>query len=91
MRCSPVATSRAKRQADRTQPGLPLKQGRAQTFRHDDVRHGTTTLLAALKVADGQVITPCQLKAPAFASFLALMLVCRARAMESSVFPATVV
>ncbi len=45
---------------DRTQPGLPLKKGRAQTFTHDYVRNGTTTLFAALNVADGQVIGTCQ-------------------------------
>src|SRR5690349_18873771 len=27
---------------DRTQPGLPLKKGRAQTMTHDYLRHGTT-------------------------------------------------
>ncbi len=31
---------------DRTQPGLPLKKGRAETLTHDDKRHGTTTLFA---------------------------------------------
>jgi len=41
---------------DRTQPGLPLKRGRAQTMTHDYKRHGTTTLFAALNVLDGQVI-----------------------------------
>lgn len=45
---------------DRTQPGLPLKKGRASTFTHDYVRHGTTTLFAALNVADGTVIGHCQ-------------------------------
>ena len=30
---------------DRTQPGLPLKKGRASTMTHDYVRHGTTTYL----------------------------------------------
>ena len=45
---------------DRTQPGLPLKKGRAGTMTHDDVRHGTTTLFAALNVADGTLIGPCQ-------------------------------
>ena len=45
---------------DRTQPGLPLKKGRASTFTHDYVRHGTTTLFAALNVADGTVIGQCQ-------------------------------
>ena len=33
---------------DRTQPGLPMKKGRAQTMTHDYKRHGTTTLFAAL-------------------------------------------
>jgi transposase len=45
---------------DRTQPGLPLKKGRAQTHTHDYKRHGTTTLFAALNVLDGQVIGQCQ-------------------------------
>ena len=45
---------------DRTQPGLPLKKGRAATMTHDDKRHGTTTLFAALNVLDGQVIAQCQ-------------------------------
>ena len=45
---------------DRTQPGLPLKKGRARTMTHDYVRHGTTTLFAALNVADGKVIGECQ-------------------------------
>jgi hypothetical protein len=33
----------------RTQPGLPMKKGRAGTMTHDYKRHGTTTLFAALK------------------------------------------
>ena len=50
---------------DRTQPGLPLKKGRGATscwkhasgvMTHDDKRHGTTTLFAALNVIDGSVI-----------------------------------
>lgn len=45
---------------DRTQPGLPLKQGRAATLTHDYKRNGTTTLFAALNVLDGQVIAQCQ-------------------------------
>jgi transposase len=45
---------------DRTQPGLPLKKGRAATYTHDYKRHGTTTLFAALSVADGTVISTCQ-------------------------------
>ena len=45
---------------DRTQPGLPIKKGRAQTMTHDYKRHGTTTLFAALNVLDGKVIGQCQ-------------------------------
>jgi len=45
---------------DRTQPGLPLKKGRAQTMTHDYKRHGTTTLFAALNVLDGKIIGQCQ-------------------------------
>ena len=47
---------------DRTQPGLPLKKGRAATMTHDYKRHGTTTLFAALNVLDGTVIGQCQQK-----------------------------
>ena len=41
---------------DRTQPGLPMKPGRAGTMTHDYKRNGTTTLFAALNVFDGTVI-----------------------------------
>ncbi len=44
---------------ERTQPGLPLKRGRAGTMTHDYKRHGTTTLFAALNVLDGTVIGRC--------------------------------
>jgi transposase len=44
---------------DRTQPGLPLKKGRAGTMTHDYKRHGTTTLFAALDVATGSVLHEC--------------------------------
>src|SRR5271163_1176155 len=44
---------------DRTQPGLPMKKGRAGTMTHDYKRHGTTTLFAALNVLDGTVIGRC--------------------------------
>ena len=44
---------------DRTQPGLPIKKGRAGTMTHDYKRHGTTTLFAALDVATGKVIGQC--------------------------------
>jgi transposase len=45
---------------DRSQPGLPLKKGRAATMTHDYKRHGTTTLFAALNVLGGRVIAQCQ-------------------------------
>ena len=44
---------------DRTQPGLPLKPGKAGTLTHDYKRHGTTTLFAALDVLDGTVLGQC--------------------------------
>jgi transposase len=44
---------------DRTQPGLPMKKGRAGTMTHDYKRHGTTTLFAALDVLKGEVIGQC--------------------------------
>jgi transposase len=44
---------------DRTQPGLPLKRGRAGTMTHDYKRHGTTTLFAAFDVLEGKVIGRC--------------------------------
>lgn len=44
---------------DRTQPGLPMKRGRAETMTHDYKRNGTTTLFAALNTLDGRVIGQC--------------------------------
>ena len=44
---------------DRTQPGLPIKPGKAGTMTHDYIRHGTTTLFCALNVLDGTVIGRC--------------------------------
>ncbi len=44
---------------DRTQPGLPIKKGRAGTMTHDYKRNGTATLFAALNVLDGTVIGQC--------------------------------
>lgn len=44
---------------DRTQPGLPIKKGRAGTMTHDYKRNGTTTLFAALNMLDGTVIGTC--------------------------------
>lgn len=44
---------------DRSQPGLPMKKGRAATMTHDYKRHGTTTLFAALEMLEGEVIGEC--------------------------------
>ena len=44
---------------ERTQPGLPMKEGRPATATHDYERHGTTTLFAALNVLDGTVLGRC--------------------------------
>ncbi|QDU89622.1 Integrase core domain protein [Pirellulimonas nuda] len=44
---------------DRTQRGLPIHPGRCGTMTHDYKRHGTTTLFAALNVAEGVVIDKC--------------------------------
>jgi transposase len=44
---------------DRTQPGLPIKRGRAGTMTHDYKRNGTATLFAALNTFDGKVISMC--------------------------------
>jgi transposase len=44
---------------DRTQPSLPMYPGRCGTMTHDYKRNGTTTLFAALQVADGKVISTC--------------------------------
>ncbi len=45
---------------DRTQPALPMRSGLIETRTHDYVRHGTTTLFAALNVLDGTVIGSCK-------------------------------
>ena len=44
---------------DRTQPSLPMYPGRCGTMTHDYKRNGTTTLFAALDVAEGQLIGAC--------------------------------
>jgi transposase len=44
---------------ERTQPGLPPREGRPATATHDYERHGTTTLFAALNVLDGTVLGRC--------------------------------
>jgi len=45
---------------DRTQPLLPMGLGYIEGVTHDDIRHGTTTLFAALDVATGSVIAECK-------------------------------
>ena len=47
---------------DRTQPLLPMGLGYVEGVTHDYVRHGTTTLFAALDIANGTVITRCRPK-----------------------------
>lgn len=44
---------------DRTQPLLPMSLGSAERRTHDYLRHGTTSLFAALNVASGKVIGKC--------------------------------
>lgn len=44
---------------DRTQPGLPMKPGRCGTMTHDYKRNGTTTLFAAIEMAEGRLIGTC--------------------------------
>lgn len=45
---------------DRTQPLLPLGLGYVEGITHDYIRHGTTTLFAALDIASGNVLTQCK-------------------------------
>jgi len=45
---------------ERTQPMLPMGLGYVEGVTHDYVRHGTTTLFAALDIANGQVLTDCK-------------------------------
>ena len=45
---------------ERTQPLLPLGLGYVEGVTHDYIRHGTTTLFAALDVATGKVLTQCK-------------------------------
>ena len=44
---------------DRTAPVLPMQPGLAERRTHDYVRHGTTTLFAALEIATGKVTGHC--------------------------------
>ena len=45
---------------DRTQPLLPMRPGQVERRTHDYLRHGTTTLFAALDVKSGEVIGQCR-------------------------------
>lgn len=45
---------------NRTQPVLPMGLGYVEGITHDYVRHGTTTLFAALDIATGTVLSECQ-------------------------------
>jgi putative transposase len=47
---------------DRTQPMLPMGLGYVEGVTHDYVRHGTTTLFAALDIATGEVLAQCKQK-----------------------------
>ena len=68
------------RALDRTQPGLPLKKGRAGTMTHDYVRHvDGTTLFAAMNVLDGTVIGRNMCSAIAIGSLFASSMSSRSR------------
>lgn len=55
----------------RTQPVLPMGLGYVEGVTHDYVRHGTTTLFAALDIATGTVFHRLQAQAPQeFLAFL---------------------
>jgi transposase len=58
---------------DRTQPLLPTRPGQIERRTHDDQRHGTTSLFAALHVLTGRVIGQCyqRHRAVEFRRFLA--------------------
>ena len=44
---------------DRTQKSLPMFPGRLKTMTHDYKRNGTTTLFAAIELAEGKIIAEC--------------------------------
>jgi transposase len=44
---------------ERTQPLLPMRPGQPERRTHDYLRHGTTTLFAALDIASGNVLGEC--------------------------------
>ena len=57
---------------DRSRPLLPMRPGQVERRTHDYMRHGTTTLFAALDIATGKVIGQCfpRHRAREFLSFL---------------------
>jgi transposase len=57
---------------DRTQPVVPMRPGQAERRSHDDVRHGTLSLFAALETATGKIIGRCfaRHRASEFRAFL---------------------
>lgn len=57
---------------DRTQPLLPMRPGQIERRTHDYIRHGTTSLFAALDYKAGTVITECEARhrAEEFRKFL---------------------
>ena len=57
---------------DRTQQTLPLGLGYVHGYTHDYIRHGTTTLFAALDVANGRLIAQCK-KRHRYQDFLAFL------------------
>jgi transposase len=69
---------------DRTQPGLPMKRGRAATMTHDYKRHGVTTLYAAMDVKSGLVIGDCKPRhrAKEFIAFLRKIDRCVKKALD---------
>ena len=60
---------------NRTQPMLPMDLGHVEGYTHDYVRHGTTTLFAALDIATGRVLSQCRKRHrhEEFLSFLRLI------------------
>jgi transposase len=60
---------------DRTAPLLPMRPGQVERRTHDYVRHGTTSLFAALDTKTGQVLAACQSRqrSPEFRNFLNLI------------------
>ena len=69
---------------NRTQPTLPMGLGYVEGYTHDYIRHGTTTLFAALDVATGKVIGKCS-KRHRHQGVLAFLRICDAslRAFET--------